>query len=166
MYFLRINFKALCVPESEPSPGAKAWELYARCNAESSDSCELFQQIANLTPKDRKAALSALRKLVEVAASGLPITNFYDKKQCHDIHTFNYQGKDRTVWRIWKGDVVRVTFYYGQGRTILLTHAFAKYEDKLNNAQKAMLEKEVIAYIDAVNAKTLHTFEKTDDENR
>jgi len=166
MHFLRINFKALGAPEPEPSPGAKPWGLYARCNAKSSDSCELFRQIANLAPKDQRAALSALTKLVQVAASGLPITNFYDKKQCHDIHTFNYLEKERTVWRIWKGDVVRVTFYYGEGRTILLTHAFAKYEDKLNNTQKAMLEKEVIAYIDAVNAKTFNTIEKTDDENR
>lgn len=166
MHFLRINFKALGAPEPEPVPGAKPWELYARCHAKNSASCDLFQQIAGLEPKDRKAAMAALYKLVQVAASGQPITTFYDKKQCHDIHTFNYQGKERTVWRIWKGDVVRVTFYYGEGRTILLTHAFAKYEDKLNKAQKAMLENEVIAYIDAANAKTLHIFEKTNDESR
>lgn len=164
MYFLRINFRALGVPGPEPAPGAKPWELYARCNEKRSDSCDLFQQIARLVPKDQKAAVSALYKLIQVAASGQPITNYYDKKQCHDIHAFNYLGKERTVWRIWKGDVVRVTFYYGEGRTILLANAFSKYEDKLSQSQKAMLEKEVIAYIDAVNAKKLYTFEKTDEE--
>jgi len=166
MYLLRINFNALGVPEPEPSPGAKAWELYARCTVKHINGCDLFQQVGNLALKDQRAAMSALFKLVQVAASGQPITNFYDKKQCHDIHTFTYLGKERTVWRIWKGDVVRVTFYYGEGRTILLTHAFAKYEDKLTKTQKAMLENEVIAYIDAANAKTLNTFEKNDDESR
>lgn len=164
-YFLRINFKALGAIEPEPVPGDKPWELYARCDKKDAETCALFQQIASMVLKDRKAAISALDKLVRVAASGQPITNFYDKKQCHDIHTFNYQGKIRTVWRIWKGDVVRVTFYYGEGRAILLTHAFAKYEDKLTKAQKAMLEAEVIAYIDAVNAKSPHFFEKSNDEN-
>lgn len=164
-YFLRINFNALGKIEPEPVPGAKPWELYARCDEKDAETCVLFQQIANMVLKDRKAAVSALDKLVQVAASGQPITNFYDKKQCHDIHTFSYQGKDRTVWRIWKGDVVRVTFYYGEGRAILLTHAFAKYEDKLTKAQKVMLEAEVITYIDAVNAKAPHFFEKSNDEN-
>lgn len=165
-FFLRINFKALGAPDPEPVPGVKPWELYARCDARDSETCELFRQVSSLVQKDRKAAMAALYKLVQVAASGLPITNFYDKKQCHDIHTFNYQGKERTIWRIWKGDVVRVTFYYGEGRSILLTHAFAKYEDKLTKSQKAMLESEVIAYIDAANAKTLHCFEKPDDERQ
>jgi hypothetical protein len=110
--------------------------------------------------KDRNAALAALHKLIQVAASGKPITDFYDKKQCHNIHTFQYDGKDRTIWRIWKGDVVRVTFFYGDGQTVLLTHAFAKYEDKLTNAQKKMLEKEVITYLDALKANKLNFIEK------
>jgi len=164
-FFLRINYKALGVPEQEPTPSSKPWELYARCDTKDAETCVLFQQIARMVPKDRKAAMSALHKLIIVAASGQPITSYYDKKQCHDIHTFTYQSKERTVWRIWKGDVVRATFYYGEGRTILLTHAFAKYEDKLTKAQKAMLETEVIAYIDAVNEKSLHFFEKSDNES-
>ncbi len=105
--------------------------------------------------EDRKSALAALSKLVEVAASGKPITAFYDKKQCHDIHTFKYKNKERTIWRIWKGDVVRVTFYYGDGKTVLLTHAFAKYEDKLTSAQKKNLENEVQEYLDAIDEKTI-----------
>ena len=104
--------------------------------------------------------MSALHKLVQVAASGKPITDFYDKKQCHEIHTFRHDGKDRTIWRIWKGDVVRVTFFYGDGQTVLLTHAFAKYEDKLSSAQKKMLENEVIAYLDALKANELKFLEK------
>lgn len=157
-YYLRINFRSLGAPGSEPSPGRTPWELYARCDARDVNTCELLQQVHKMVVKDQKAALGALHKLVQVAASGEPITNFYDKKQCHDIHTFHYLGKDRTIWRIWKGDVVRITFYYGEGRSILLTNAFAKYEDKLTTSQKAMLEKEVIAYIDSANAKTLQYF--------
>jgi hypothetical protein len=43
----------------------------------------------------------------------------------------------------------------------LLTHAFAKYEDKLTTAQKKMLETEVRAYIDAVTDQQLNYIEKT-----
>lgn len=160
-FFLRINFKALGATDPEPVPSAKPWRLYARCDAEDVETCGIFQQIINLVGKDQRAAMSALHKLVHVAASGQPVTNFYDKKQCHEIHTFHYKGKERIVWRIWKGDVVRVTFYYGEDRMILLTHAFAKTEDKLTKGQKAMLEAEVKAYIDAVDANSLHFFEKS-----
>lgn len=164
MYFLiRINFKAIGAQEKEPAPGVTPWELYARCEMDNADTCQLFRQIAALSPKDRKAAMSALHKFIHVAASGQPLTCFYDKKQCHEIHSFKYGGKERIVWRIWKGDVVRITFYYCEGRAIFLTNVFTKYEDKLTNAQKLMLEKEVRAYIDAEHKKEIHTFEKEDD---
>lgn len=164
--YLRINFKALGTPDPEPAPGSKPRMLYARCeDADPSapnipGACDLLCQIIRMAPKDQKAALAALHKLVQVAASGKPITEFYDKKQCHEIHTFHHDGKDRTIWRIWKGDVVRVTFFYGDGQTVLLTHAFAKYEDKLTKAQKKMLEGEVITYLDALKANKLKFFEK------
>jgi hypothetical protein len=159
-HYLRINLQALGAQREEPSPGSKPRELYARCNSADPRTCDLFSQIAGMVPKDRKAALAALSKLIEVAASGKPITEFYDKKQCHDINTFKYKNKDRTIWRIWKGDVVRVTFYYGEGQTVLLTHAFAKYEDKLSSAQKKALEYEVEKYVDALDEKTIKFIEK------
>lgn len=159
-HYLRINFHALGATREEPFPGSKPRELYARCNSSDPATCDLFAQIGNMALKDRKAALAALSKLIEVAASGKPITEFYDKKQCHDIHTFKYKNKDRTIWRIWKGDVVRVTFYYGDGQTVLLTHAFAKYEDKLSSAQKKSLEHEVEKYVDALDEKTIEFIEK------
>lgn len=158
--YLRINKKALGAPAPEPAPGAKPRLLYARCRENDHASCELFGQIAQMVPKDRRAALGALDKLVDVAASGRPITEFYDKKQCHDIHTFTHGGKERTVWRIWKGDVVRITFFYGDGQTILLTNAFTKYEDKLSTAQRKALEREVIEYLSALEAKKLNFIEK------
>lgn len=160
-YYLRINFKALGVPSPEPTPGAKPRQLYARCDSSSAETCDLFKQISTMVPKDRKAALSAIHKLVEVAATGRPITEFYDKKQCHDIHTFRYKDKERVIWRIWKGDVVRVTFFYGDGQAVILTNAFSKYEDKLSNAQKKMLESEVKAYIDASAENKIEFLEKT-----
>lgn len=159
-YYLRINNHTLGDGNHEPAPSNKPRELYARCESNDPNTCDLFLQISQMTLKDRKAALSALSKLVEVAASGRPLTEFYDKKQCHDIHTFKYKNKDRTIWRIWKGNVVRVTFYYGDSQAILLTHAFTKYEDKLSTAQKKSLEHEVEKYIDAVDAKTLEFIEK------
>lgn len=158
--YLLINNKALGAPAPEPAPGAKPRMLFASCHTDDPDTCDLLSQVVSMIPKNRNAAMAALHKLVQVAASGKPITEFYNKKQCHEIHTFSHDGKDRTIWRIWKGDVVRVTFFYGDGQTVLLTHAFAKHEDKLSNAQKKMLEKEVIAYLDALKANELKFLER------
>lgn len=161
-HYLRINFKALGVAALEPVPGVKPRLLYARCNSASVGSCDLFSQVKVLALKDRKAALAAIHKLIEVAATGKPLTAFYTKKQCHEIHSFTYRGKERTIWRIWKGDVVRLTFFYGDGQTVLLTNVFSKYEDKLNTAQKKMLEREVEAYLDAFAENRIEFIEKTD----
>lgn len=158
-HYLRITYHSLGIPETEPQAGAKPRLLYARCNSEDPRTCELFVQIAGLALKDRKAALSALRKLVDVAASGKPLTEFYDKKQCHLIHEFRHLDKDRSIWRIWKGDVVRVTFLYDE-HSIILLNIFTKYEDKLTNAQKKALVHEAIAYLDSQKAKSLRYIEK------
>jgi hypothetical protein len=108
----------------------------------------LLQQIADLELADRKAALMEVEKLIQIAASGQPVPAFYDEKQCHKTHSFEYKGKTRDVWRVRRGNV-RVTFCYGRDKVMLLTHAFPKHRGKLSNAQKCALERAVKAFVDA-----------------
>ena len=124
----------------------------ARCAENDALTCELLHQVADLELAARKAAILTMEKLIQVAASGQPVAEFYDEKQCHKTHSFEYKGKTRDVWRVRRGDV-RVTFYYGQDKLILLTHAFAKHKDKLTEAQKCDLERAVEAFIDAEEAE-------------
>lgn len=158
-HYLHINYKAIGLPLDEPTPGEKAKQLIARCVDQNADSCEVISQVLDLCAPDTKSALKLLKKLVEVAASGLPFTEFYDKKQCHDIHTFDYKHKFHVIWRIRQGDV-RVAFYYGEGRAVLLTGAFAKRQDRISTATKKLLEKEVKAYLDALADASFTPLEK------
>lgn len=128
--------------------------LVAWCAEESIATCGLLGQIADLQIPARKASIAAIAKLIQIAATGQPVAEFYDEKQCHKTHSFKYKGKVRDVWRVRKNDV-RVTFYYGRDKLILLTHAFEKRTDKLTEAQERELEGAVKAFIDAEEAKIL-----------
>lgn len=106
LHLLKITFASVGIPGPEPAPDATPWSIYASCEEQRGETCELFQQIRRMpVTRDRKDALAALRKLIQVAASGKPLTAFYDKKQCHEIHTFHYDGRDTTIWRIRQNDI-------------------------------------------------------------
>ncbi|HCB1899721.1 hypothetical protein QWI28_22030 [Citrobacter freundii] len=156
---MKINHAALQRPEPDPHQVTSASTLYARCDEENSDTCFLLQQIAEMEIRDQKDALSALVKMIQVASSGKPFKNYYDAKQCHDCHTFTHDGKEHTIWRVWKGKAVRITFYYGEDRVVLLTSAFVKREDKLTKKQKLDLEAEVKSYLNDIKNKQLELFE-------
>ncbi|WP_437215097.1 hypothetical protein [Pectobacterium sp. LFLA-215] len=158
-HYLKINHAALQRPDPEHHQDTSASTLYARCDEEDSNTCLLLQQIAEMELRDQKDAMSALVKMIQVASLGKPFQSFYDTKQCHDCHTFTHDGKDHTIWRVWKGKAVRITFYYGEDRVILLTSAFVKREDKLTKKQKLDLECEVKSYLDAIKNKQLDLFE-------
>lgn len=143
--FNSIGFRA----QPEPPLLEESWLLFAPCENESFSGCILFSQIKDLaSKKDQKSAVLALKKLIQVAAMGQPLTVHYDKKQCHELHSFTYKGKARVIWRIRHGDI-RLPFYYGQGKLIFLAGAVSKRKDKLSQAEESALEKEVKRYIDA-----------------
>lgn len=127
---------------------AKPWKVYARWNGESIASCSLLVQIAQMQARDRKDALGLLDKLLRVAANGAPFEDFYDKKQCHEAHRFQYRNSTHVVWRIRKNNV-RLAFYYGNRRLVLAAQIFTKRRDKLTDAEKAAIEQEIKAYLDA-----------------
>ncbi|MGE8160342.1 hypothetical protein ACQKRQ_09290 [Paraburkholderia sp. NPDC080076] len=152
-YHLRIlQRRSIGISGPEPTPGKSPRKLVAWCAKDDASTCELLLQVVQLEQAPRKAALLELAKLIQVAASGQPVAEFYDEKQCHKTHSFDYNGKTRDVWRVRRGDV-RVTFYYGQDKLILLTHAFPKYKDRLTKAQERDLERAVKEFIDAEEAE-------------
>jgi mRNA-degrading endonuclease RelE of RelBE toxin-antitoxin system len=148
-YHLRVlQRSSIGIRQPDPVAGYGARKLVAWCEADDADTCFLLKEVVKLEVMPRKAVILAIDKLLQVAASGQPVAEFYDEKQCHKTHSFDYKGRARDVWRVRKGDV-RVTFYYGQDKLILLTHAFAKHKDKLTKAQEKELERAVKAFVDA-----------------
>ncbi|MCP3722377.1 type II toxin-antitoxin system RelE/ParE family toxin [Paraburkholderia sp. CNPSo 3272] len=154
-YHLRtLTRRSIGISKPDPAVGVGARKLVAWCTENDAEKCQLLGQIAELELLPRKAAVLAIDKLIQVAASGLPVAEFYDEKSCHKTHSFDYKGKTRDIWRVRKSDV-RVTFFYGHDKLIVLTHAFAKYKDKLTRAQERELEDAVKAFIDAETAQQL-----------
>ncbi|MGN5519639.1 hypothetical protein VF673_12260 [Halopseudomonas sp. Lyrl_26] len=109
----------------------------------------MFAQLAALESReDQRSALQGLKKLIQVAAIGQPLTVHYDSKQCHELHEFTYKGKVRVIWRIRNGNV-RLPFYYGHRKLIFLAGVMSKRKDSLSKAEKLALERQVKHYIDA-----------------
>lgn len=156
LHLKRVTFKAIgYYSQPEPQHQTSNWQVYAPCENNDFTACVLFSQIQQMTSKgDQKAALLALKKLIQVAALAQPLTVHYDKKACHELHRFVYEGKERVIWRIRHGDI-RLPFYYGQGKLIFLAGALPKRKDRLTTAETAALEKEVKRYIDAEAAGEL-----------
>lgn len=147
---------ALQLPDSNPErpPG---WQLQARCNGNDKDSCVFLQQVLQLSKTDKRdgqAALQAMAKLFQVAATGHPLERFYDQKQCHESHVFNHKGVIYKIWRIRQG-AVRIYFYYASGKIIYLSAVAAKRTDRLSKADKKRLEDEITLYLEAEASSTL-----------
>jgi mRNA-degrading endonuclease RelE of RelBE toxin-antitoxin system len=145
---LRITHRLFGLSTVDSVQAPNAWLLYAWCLSDTRESCALLKQMQDMQHNDRHTSLLGLKKLIDVAATGKPLNEFYDSKKCHKTHEFEYKNRPRTIWRIRHGDV-RISFYYGQGKVVLLTHIFPKRSDKLSEGQKKDLEATVKAYIDA-----------------
>jgi len=155
MVLLELSYAIIGIPEAEPRPGEKPWYPVVPCDNPDTEECPFLEQIGQIEDlRDQKAALQALKKLIEVAATGLPMPRFYDKKQCHDIHSFQYDGKTRRIWRIRQGSI-RLPFYYGAGRLLFLPTVLVKRRDKLTRGEKLELERHVKAYIQAEDTNSL-----------
>ena len=107
----RITFKSIGYQaQPEPKQLKGSWQVFAPCEHADYSGCVLFSKIAGLSSiEDKKAAILALKKLIQIAAMGQPITAHYDKKQCHELHKFKYQGKDRVIRRIHHGGDLNVS---------------------------------------------------------
>lgn len=150
LHLKRITFQSIRVQtQPEPKLLENSWLVFAPCESDDYSNCILFAQIKALkSQEDQKSAVLGLKKLIQVAALGQPLTAHYDAKHCHELHEFKYKGKTRVIWRIRHGDI-RLPFYYGHGKLIFLAGALSKRKDKLSKTEELTLEKEVKRYIDA-----------------
>lgn len=88
---LKIDFALLGVPESAPSPSVTSWSFCSVVKSRGHETCGLIQLIRAMpTPCDRKEALTGLRKLIQVAAAGEPLPEYYDSNQCYETHSFHH----------------------------------------------------------------------------
>jgi len=152
---LELSYEVLGIPEAEPRPGQNPWHPVTPVSGPDAEECPFLEQVGQLKDRrDQKAAMQALKKLIEVAATGLPMTRFYHEKQCHEIHSFQYDGKTRRIWRIRQGSI-RLPFYYGAGRLLFLPTVLVKRRDKLTRGEELELETHIKEFIQAEDANSL-----------
>ena len=149
-FLLTLTPELLGLPSVKESiQQSPSWQLQARCEEESAESCIFLQQLVELhvkSQRDGSDALLALKKLFTIAKSGMPITHFYNSKQCHEAHTFKIEGVEHKIWRIRKASI-RIYFYYSEGKIIYLAALKAKRQDKLTTSELKQLQDEVSVYL-------------------
>lgn len=135
---------------------ALRWKVAARCTGNERTSAEVFSWVRGLHANDRRQALKALHYLVRLAQAGHPLADMLDKKRLHETHRFHCaaSGKEEKVWRYRDGDI-RILFYYGRDRLVLLTNLVPKRSDKLSQAELNRAEQAVHEYLMASQDKTI-----------
>lgn len=72
----------------------------------------------------------------------------------HEVHEFDssVSGKREKIWRYRRG-AIRILFYYGTDRVLLLADIVAKRSDKFETAVLNKAEQAINEYLGAVAAK-------------
>lgn len=165
MYFLtELNFNDF-LPDSEKFKesalppallAAKRWRVSSPCANKDRDTALVWTQIQALDANDQAAGFKSLAYFVQIAQNGPPLTQHLDKKQVHEAHVFvsAVSGKAEKVWRYRRGDI-RIMFYYGNDRVLLLVDLLAKRSDKLEPALLKWAEQAVNAYLSATKANAV-----------
>lgn len=134
--------------------GVTRCKVSARCASRDRDSAYVWQQIADLEVNDRASAIKSLAYFSRVAQHGPPLTQHLDKKQVHEVHEFDspVSGKKEKIWRYRRGDI-RILFYYGNDRVLLLTDVVVKRSDKFEPAVLSRAAQAVNEYLSAIAAR-------------
>lgn len=162
MYFLTEINPNDFLPESEGPASkpallaAKRCRVSSRCATKDRDSALVWTQIAALGANDQIPAVKSLVYFAQIAQNGPPLTQHLDKKQVHEAHEFvsSVSGKTEKVWRYRRG-AIRILFYYGNDRVLLLVDLLAKRSDKLEPAVLKQAELVVDAYLSATKANAV-----------
>lgn len=134
--------------------GGKRCKVSSRCETKHRDKALVWSQIQALEANDRAPAFKSLAYFVQVAQNGPPLTQHLDKKQVHEVHEFDspVSGKKEKIWRYRRGDI-RILFYYGNDRVLLLTDVVAKRSDKFEPAVLNKAAQAVNEYLSAIAAR-------------
>ena len=133
MYFLTeielIDF------EVSETLSPKRFKLVSRCaNEKDRSTAEILQVLKKLDSNDRRQAVKGLLHFLKLAQLGSPFNQLADKKVVHEAFKSFYcetTKRNETVWRYRHGDI-RILFYYGVDKIVLLANALPKRSNKLS----------------------------------
>lgn len=131
--------------------GGKRCKVSSRCETKHRDQALVWSQIQTLEANDRAPAFKSLAYFVQIAQNGPPLTQHLDKKQVHEVHEFDspVSGKREKIWRYRRG-AIRILFYYGNDRVLLLTDVVAKRSDRFEPAVLNKAAQAVNDYLSAI----------------
>lgn len=157
MYYL-VEITPDDFSEGESPPVARnprRFRVASACNVENRDSAHVWQHIQALKANYRRKALAAVLYLVKLAQDGQPLSDLLDGNALHEAHNFYSQvsGHTEKIWRYRRGEI-RVLFYYGDGKVVLLSGVVVKLEAKLS---KHDLKQAVRAVDDYLGARATGT---------
>lgn len=155
MYYLtEIKPADLLGDEDELPLNSQRWKVAARCASGNRASAEVLTWLAAMEGNDQRQALKGLVYLIKLAQAGEPLSSMLDKKRLHEAHAFHcdVSGKKEKIWRYRSGDI-RVLFYYGRDRLVLLSNVSPKRTDKYTQADLNQAEAAVREYLLALNGR-------------
>jgi hypothetical protein len=125
-----------------PDDWPGSWKIYTVCASSDPRSCTTRSDVGDLDIGDKKDARLTFVSFTNKAATGEPLTNLYDEKQCHETHSFDFDGREIKIFRIWGAGKIRVNFCYlpDERMSIAIVKTWAKRKDKLSDGEKAQLE--------------------------
>jgi mRNA-degrading endonuclease RelE of RelBE toxin-antitoxin system len=150
MFLRRFRLKEFIKPHENASTYPElpsAYSVCSICPAKDEDTAEILAKIYQFGQTERKSFRNGMQKLLKIVNSGQRLEIHYDSKQCHETHSFYYNGSNHTIWRIRSNDL-RILFYYGNDRVILLLDTFPKHRQSVTKAQKNAAEDVIKRYLD------------------
>lgn len=148
LYICKLGVQDFPCDRAPPNEAANAWKVVAYCDDNRKEACFLFAQIGEIEAQFRMSAINGMLRLIEVAATGSPLSSFYDKKKCHEIGEFVHSGTEHRLYRIRTGDT-RIVFGYGPSREIFVCAAIVKKADEFTKKELRRFEATAVIYLDA-----------------
>ncbi|HRQ59174.1 MAG TPA: hypothetical protein PLN31_17300 [Azoarcus taiwanensis] len=155
MYLRRLFLGEFIKPHEQADAYPELPTAFKVCSVSASKNpadAEFVEWVRILQANERSAFRNGMSTLLKLANAGRKLETHYGPKECHEAHRFNHANQVHVVWRIRRGDL-RILFYYGAERIILITDSFPKHRDKLTKAQKLKSEQTIKAFVDAKKVK-------------
>lgn len=139
LFFTRLKF-------GHPEPlkalidQPQSWKVYTICTERNPRSSTTFKDVSELEASDKTHARSAYVSLLGKAQNGFPLKDQYDKKRCHEVHSFIFNRIEITIYRIRTGDVRIYFCYLPPHKTIVLLKTKPKHKNELCTKEKNELQ--------------------------
>jgi hypothetical protein len=115
--------------------------VYVICTTTSKASSTTLNDVRECQgPTDKESMRSSFTNLLGYAQTGLQFEKVYDEKRCHQAHSYQRNGKEEKIWRIWGTGTIRIYFIYLPLNRIVVLKTKPKRTDKLSKGEKEELE--------------------------